>query len=114
MEKIEIWEVASDDTPTSVLATIDNTETEEELEKILVRSPDMLERGLQLVGRQTPMTGGGNLDLLAVDGDGRLVVFELKRGTLSRDAVAQVVDYASDLDADGVGGAGAARCRPFR
>ena len=99
MEKIEIWEVASDDTSTSVLATIDNTETEEELEKILVRSPDMLERGLQLVGRQTPMTGGGNLDLLAVDGDGRLVVFELKRGTLSRDAVAQVVDYASDLDA---------------
>ena len=58
----------------------------------------MLERGLQLVGRQTPMTGGGNLDLLAVDGDGRLVVFELKRGTLSRDAVSQVVDYASNLN----------------
>ena len=59
----------------------------------------MLERGLQLVGRQTPMSGGSYLDLLAVDGDGRLVVFELKRGTLTRDAVAQVVDYASDLDA---------------
>ena len=100
MEKIEIWELASGrDTATSLLSTIDSTKTEEELEEIHVRSPDMLERGLQLVGRQTPMTGGGYLDLLAVDGDGRLVVFELKRGTLSRDAVAQVVDYASDLDA---------------
>ena len=99
MEKIEIWEVARGrDTATSLLSTINSTKTEEELEEILVRSPDMLERGLQLVGRQTPMTGGGYLDLLAVDGDGRLVVFELKRGTLSRDAVAQVVDYASDLN----------------
>ena len=54
--------------------------------------------GLTLVGRQTP-TEGGPLDLLGVDADGRLVVFELKRGTLSRDAVAQVVDYASYLNA---------------
>ena len=47
-------------------------------------------------GDQTP-TDGGPLDLLGVDEDGRLVVFELKRGTLSRDAVAQIIDYASDL-----------------
>ena len=53
---------------------------------------------LRLVGRQTP-TEGGQLDLLGVDQYGKLVVFELKRGTLSRDAVAQVIDYASDLDA---------------
>ena len=37
--------------------------------------------------------------MLGVDTDGRLVVFELKRGTLNRDAVAQVIDYASSLDA---------------
>ncbi len=54
--------------------------------------------GVTLVGRQTP-TDGGPLDLLGVDDKGRLVVFELKRGTLSRDAVAQVIDYASYLDA---------------
>ena len=53
---------------------------------------------LTLVGRQTP-TEGGPLDLLGVDGYGRLVVFELKRGMLSRDAVAQIIDYASNLDA---------------
>jgi hypothetical protein len=39
----------------------------------------------------------GALDLLGVDEDGQLIVFELKRGTLTRDAVAQVIDYASYL-----------------
>ena len=72
--------------------------TEWEFENILVSNPEMLEPGLQLVGRQTP-TAGGWLDLLAVDGDGRLVVYELKRGNLTRDAVTQILDYASALDA---------------
>ena len=59
----------------------------------------MLGSRLKLVGRQTP-TQTGWLDLLAVDqDDGCLVVFELKRGTLAREAVTQVVDYASALDA---------------
>ena len=52
--------------------------------------------GLTLVGRQA-QTQSGPLDLLGVDPDGRLVVFELKRGTLSRDAIAQIIDYASFL-----------------
>ena len=71
--------------------------TELEFENLLVANPDMLEPGLQLVGRQTPVAGGW-LDLLAVDGDGRLVVYELKRGQLARDAVTQILDYASALD----------------
>ncbi len=73
------------------------TESEKLLEKTIVKHPDMLMPGLTLVGRQTP-TEDGPLDLLGVDDDGRLVVFELKRGTLSRDAVAQVIDYASSLE----------------
>ena len=52
---------------------------------------------MELVGRQTSTTGGP-LDLLGVDRNGRLVVFELKRGTLYRDALAQVIDYASYLN----------------
>lgn len=72
--------------------------TELEFENLLVANPDMLEPDLQLVGRQTPVAGGW-LDLLAVDGDGRLVVYELKRGQLARDAVTQILDYASALDA---------------
>ena len=99
MEALKIWAVEDEHgekiTP---LDTARQTESEALLEDILTRNPDMLEEGLQLVGRQTG-TAGGPLDLLGVDRDGRLVVFELKRGTLNRDAVAQVIDYASYLDA---------------
>lgn len=73
-----------------------DTETERQLEDLLVASPEVLLDGLSIVARQLP-TEGGPLDLVGVDDDGRLVIFELKRGVLTRDAVAQVVDYASDL-----------------
>ena len=96
MEDIQIW--ALDHSQAVQLQTSNRMESEQLLEEILVKNPDLLLEGLTLVGRQTP-TEGGPLDLLGVDGYGRLVVFELKRGSLSRDAVAQVIDYASYLDA---------------
>ncbi len=95
MEDIKLWQLeGSRATP---LASNNRLESEHLLEETLVENPDLLIDGLTLVGRQTP-TEGGPLDLLGVDPNGRLVVFELKRGTLSRDAVAQVIDYASHLD----------------
>ena len=96
MDEVKIWSVDGESN-VEPLANKGQTDTESLLEETLVRNPDMLIPGLRLVGRQTP-TKGGPLDLLGVDEDGRLVVFELKRGTLSRDAVAQIIDYASDLD----------------
>ena len=96
MEDIEIW--AIEDASTLLpLGKAQQMESEELLEDMLVKNPNLLMAGLRLVGRQTP-AAGGQLDLLGVDGAGKLVVFELKRGTLSRDAVAQIIDYASDLE----------------
>ena len=95
MEEIKMWTI--DGSQVEGLKPTGQTETEKLLEDALVNSPDLLLEDLILVGRQTH-TEGGWLDLLGVDGDGRLVVFELKRGTLSREAVARVIDYASDLD----------------
>ncbi len=95
MEDIKLWEL--DGTQATPLGSNKQLESEQGLEDTLVKNPNLLMEGLTLVGRQTP-TEGGPLDLLGVDEDGRLVVFELKRGTLSRDAVAQIIDYASDLD----------------
>ena len=95
MEDIKLWQLeGSRATP---LASNNRLESEQLFEETLVENPSLLIEGLILVGRQTP-TEGGPLDLLGVDEDGRLAVFELKRGTLSRDAVAQIIDYASDLD----------------
>ena len=96
MEDIKLWEL--NDTQAKSLKSNNQLESEHLLEETLVRNPKLLMEPLTLVGRQTH-TEGGPLDLLGVDGDGKLVVFELKRGTLSRDAVAQIIDYASDLDA---------------
>ena len=99
MKRIQLWSVGKDRAVASAVPVeeVANTETEQLLEDLLVASPELLETGLKLIGRQV-QTDGGPLDLLGVDRDGRLTVFELKRGTLTRDAVAQSLDYASDLE----------------
>ena len=97
MDEVRIW--ALEDASTAVaLKPAGRMEAESLLEETLVANPDLLLPGLKLVGRQIP-TAGGPLDLLGVDEDGRLSLFELKRGTLTREAVAQVIDYAADLEA---------------
>ncbi|MBM4284817.1 MAG: DUF91 domain-containing protein [Deltaproteobacteria bacterium] len=99
MKEIKLWEIFNDSEgklSISALNDVRETETENQLEEIIVRSPELLLPDLKFVGRQTE-TSGGPLDLLGVDSDGNLAIFELKRGTLTRDAVAQVVDYASFL-----------------
>lgn len=99
MDEIKIWTLDGERAvPVQPSVGIDS---EERLEEILVQNPHMLIPELTLVGRQTG-TEGGPLDLLGVDSDGRLVLFELKRGRLSRDAVAQIIDYASDLESMGI------------
>ena len=96
MDEVKIWAI-QDESMAVALKSKSQVDTEGLLEETLVANPELLIPGLRLVGRQMP-TEGGPLDLLGVDEDGRLVVFELKRGTLSREAVAQIIDYASDLD----------------
>lgn len=96
--EIQIWAMDGSSNGAVQLLSKNQAETEKYLEETLVKQPNMLMSGLTLVGRQTPVAGG-YLDLLGVGRDGRLVVFELKRGTLTRDAVTQVIDYASDLEA---------------
>ncbi len=92
-----IWEVDEATKNAQRLEETGRAGTEALLEDIFIRNPAMLMPGLRLVGRQLP-AASGNLDLLGIDQDGRLVVFELKRGNLTRRAVAQALDYASWLD----------------
>ena len=96
-EDIRIWKIEDSSKAARPLEPANRMETEQDLEELLVASPGMLMPSLALIGRQTPIDGGA-LDLLGVDEDGRLVVFELKREKLTREAVAQVLDYCSHLD----------------
>ncbi len=69
------------------------------LEDTLVANPDLLMPGLTLVGRQTPTAGGPARPAESGQIRQALAVRELKRGTLTREAVAQGIDYAADLEA---------------
>ena len=94
---IGIWKIDQRSGTGSKVDLADGVETEEMLEGILVANPEMLMGGLTLVGRQVPV-GTGSADLLGIDEEGRLVVFELKRGKLTRAAVAQILDYCTYLE----------------
>lgn len=72
-------------------------EYEAEFQSWLAANPDALEPGLWIVGYEVPI-GANRADLLAVDGDGRLVVIEVKRANATREAVGQVLDYVSALE----------------
>ena len=95
-EELRLWAMDGAGGAAS-LDAVGSTDSERLLEDTLDNHPDMLDAKLQLIGRQVH-TNGGPLDLLGIDGHGRLTVFELKRATLQRDAVAQIIDYASYLD----------------
>ena len=79
MKRIQLWSVSKDGAAVSAVPVdeVANTETEQLLEDMLVASPELLEPGLKLIGRQVP-TDGGPLDLLGVDQDGRFPVPRLR------------------------------------
>lgn len=96
-DAMKMWAIDNSKKGAKPVDAAKETDTEKELEEVLVSNPEMLMPGLTLVSRQSG-TDKGNLDLVGVDADGRLVVFELKKGTLTREAVAQVIDYGSWLE----------------
>jgi hypothetical protein len=89
---IKCWEVSKDTGPKELQAS--RPRLEEHLEDWLEQDITMLSPDLVVIGRQIE-----NIDLLAVDSDGRLVVIELKRDQVPREAIAQAVDYASLVSA---------------
>ncbi len=90
-----LWEVSSQ-APTRLATSRVNLESR--LEEWIETDPAMLPGDLEIVGRQLVLEAG-RLDLLALDRQGRLHVIEVKRGILTRDTVAQGLDYAACIEA---------------
>jgi hypothetical protein len=67
-----------------------------DLEEWIVSNPAIISSDIVVIGRQTP-TKSGPLDLLAIDKQGNVVIIELKRDALPREALVQAIDYASDV-----------------
>jgi hypothetical protein len=85
---IKCWEISEGTEPREL--QIGGLRFEEHLENWLERDITMLSTDLVVVGRQV-----NNIDLIAVDDEGRAVVIELKRDQVPREAIAQAIDYVS-------------------
>ncbi len=75
------------------------THLEKDLEEWIERDPSLLGAKLLVIGRQHDIPNVGQIDLLCIDETGALVLVEFKRSLTNRETVAQILDYASWLDA---------------
>lgn len=77
--------------------------SESQLENDLVRRPaELLPNPPSWIARQLHTSAKGFIDLLGIDRDGRLVVYELKVNRTGRETLAQILDYASWLDSESI------------
>jgi len=67
-----------------------------DLEPWIASNPDIIGPDIAIIGRQV-LSESGPIDLLGIDKSGNVVLVELKRGMLPREALAQAFDYASDV-----------------
>ncbi len=96
-KEIQTWEIIDNQ-----LTQIDTTLAEngrkekDDLEVWLKTKPEIIGNDILIIGEQV-YTKSGPLDFLGIDNNGNIVIIELKRDRLSRDVLAQAVDYASDV-----------------
>lgn len=79
----------------SSLAKEGRTETKD-LEQWIKTNPEILGDDIAVIGEQV-QTASGPVDFLGVDSTGNIVIIELKRDQLPREAIVQAIDYASDI-----------------
>lgn len=89
--KHAIWKVGTKPTPLPTTTLL----SEQQLEEMIVATPQILSAEWMLIGKQEQTGLGGRIDLLAIAPDASLVLIELKRNRTPRDIVAQALDYAS-------------------
>lgn len=97
--EIKAWEIISGRLKPLQTSLVQEGKMEAlDLEEWLSSDSSVIRPGLKVIGRQV-VTRSGPLDLLAIDRSGNLIVIELKRDRLPREALAQAIDYASDVAA---------------
>ncbi len=96
--KLIIWEIVDGQLKEINTTLADHGRKEkDDLEQWLKTEIKILGDDIRIIGEQV-YTSSGPLDYLGIDSKGNLVVIELKRDRLARVALAQAIDYASDLD----------------
>ncbi len=87
-----LWKLNPDGSATALPE--EKLSAEEQIESAIESAPELLGMDVLMVGRQT-QTPSGPLDLIALGGNGRLVIIENKRDRTPREVLAQTIDYAA-------------------
>src|SRR6266404_6022289 len=89
--ELSVWRIDSGLTRVDV----SKLDLESRLEDILARDISIASPHWMVIGRQVPTPWDKRIDLLCIDGEGQLIVLELKRDKTEREIVAQTLDYGS-------------------
>jgi len=92
MNKTKIWKVHQDELQEIASGGLD---LEERIHKWIENDLSIVLPNSILIGSKIKTDHGKELDLLAIDENGDLIVLELKRNQTSREVTAQALDYAS-------------------
>ena len=99
---IKTWQIVDGQLREVQTSLVTEGRTEQlDLETWIASDPSVLGPDLVIIGRQVA-TKSGSLDLLAISRLGEIVIVELKRDKLPREALVQAIDYASDVATWGV------------
>jgi len=95
--EIRVWQIENRKlTPIdTTMAEVGRTERED-LEQWIKSNPSILSQDILIIGEQV-QTKSGPLDFLGIDRSGNVVIIELKRERIPREALTQAIDYASDV-----------------
>ncbi|MYC30120.1 MAG: DUF91 domain-containing protein [Chloroflexi bacterium] len=89
--EVAMWRIDEGVSPISFTGM----DSEARLQEIIANDISIVDPTLMVIGREVTTPYGGRIDILAIDGDGRLSVIELKRNLTPREIVAQALDYGS-------------------
>ena len=71
--------------------------TEEQMKQAILVAPHLVEEGMKPLEQEKNLGDAGFTDIIAEDGNGNLVIVEIKRVAASRDAVMQLQRYLDTL-----------------
>jgi len=95
--EIKVWQIINETLEPIETSMVEEKRLEKHLENWIKTHPEILGENIIIIGEQVS-TSGGVIDFLGIDKEtGDFIIIELKRDRLGRDALAQAIDYASEV-----------------
>ncbi|AEH23148.1 hypothetical protein TOPB45_1055 [Thermodesulfobacterium geofontis OPF15] len=95
--EIKVWQIINETLEPIETSMVEEKRLEKDLENWIKTHPEILGENILVIEEQVS-TSEGFIDFLGIDKEtGDLIIIELKRDRLGRDALAQAIDYASEV-----------------